>query len=430
MVKGNGGVYPRGKDKKGKPIWEVRVHAGINPTTGKYRTKSARVHGTKAEAGRKLDEMRRELDSGIRFDADRMTLRDFCAEYISNRRAIADIQPETLDTYEQQLKDICDILGGIALKDVNTMMVQNLYPKLKERIMDRNAGKCSGTTLHGYHVTLKAAFKYAVNHDLLLRNPCDGVEAPKVEKADRHTLTVEEAARLQSCLDEEISKAYAEMDAKESRRRDPEAPRSSVEGLPTLSAALAERLILATGLRLGEALVLKWSDMDFKTGILRVCRGRSKKGRIKDTPKTESSNRSLPLDAATLAHLAKWKYKQAILLESTGVTPEWMFCSRVGTNLGTATHKVWWREFKEKYGFDSLLTHELRHTQASLLLENGVPLKTVQDRMGHSDVSTTLKYYAHTSDESAREAANLFGDMLATGKRPGHEARIIEMKSA
>ena len=50
--------------------------------------------------------------------------------------------------------------------------------------------------------------------------------------------------------------------------------------------------------------------------------------------------------------------------------------------------------------------------------------------MGHSDANTTLKYYAHSSDESAREAANLFGDMLATGKRPGHEVRIIEMKSS
>ena len=427
----DGSIINRGKDKQGRTIWEVSVSLGRDPSTGKRLRKTARVHGAKAEARAKRDEMRREIDSGIRYDADKVTLRDFVETYMEARRTAAKAQPETLDTQEQQLRVICDLLGDVKLKDVTPPMVQGLYPKLKKHIEAHNAGKCSTTTLHAYHVSLNSCMKHAVRQDLILRNPCERVEAPKVAKSERRAMPLHEAARLLAALDAAEAEAYADMDGKEGRRRDPGAGRAYVRGLPELSSIMAVRIGLATGMRLGEVLSLQWRHVDAEQGFIYVRRSRSKTGRIKDT-KSDAGRRGIAIDARTAAHLARWQKAQAGLLAGIGAwlgdeTP--VICTQTGTALGHSTfYAQWWNPFRKAHGFADWKFHELRHTQATQLLANGVDVKTVQERMGHANAAITLDWYGHALPENDRAAADMLGELYRTGERP--RARIVKLKTA
>ena len=423
-VKGDGSIINRGKDKHGKTIWEVSLSLGRDPKTGKQVRKTAKVHGTKADAKRKRDEMRRDLDFGLRVDADKLRFGDFVADYMATRRLAATAQPETLDKQEKRLERIRDVLGNPLLKDMNAGMVQALYPRLRDAIVAGNGGKCSTTTLHGYHVALNSAMKYAVNHDLIVKNPCERVEAPRVAKSTRKAMDVGEAARLLAELDKAEAQAYAELESKEGRRRDPDAPRAYVRGLPDLSAIMAARVNLVTGMRLGETLALKWDCVDTVRGLVRVARGTSATGRVKEV-KTDAGNRTIAIDRKTAEHLARWRDVQAGLLASIGAVPEWVACSQTGTRLGASRFNRWWNPFKAEHGFEGLKSHELRHTQATLLLANGVDVKTVQERMGHSSASITLDWYSHAIPENDRAAADLLGDVLEHGTRPKPPIRVL-----
>lgn len=429
----DGTIINLGKDRQGRTIWEIQVSAGRDPSTGRRQRKCKRVHGTKAEARKVRDDMRREIDSGLRFDADKMTLRAWVDSYMASRRMAAKAQPETLDTQERQLLEVCAILGDVKLKDVNAAMVQSLYPKLQRRVRARNAGKCSTTTLHSYHVALNSCMKQAVNNDLIMRNPCERVEAPKRDKPDRRSLSVAEASRLLQALDSAEAEAYRAMEAKEGRRRDQDAPRAYVRGLPQLSGIMAVRIGLATGMRLGEVLALQWKHVDTARGLVEVERGMSKTGRIKGT-KTDAGRRTVAIDAETAAHLARWRDAQGELLAGIveGIGDEApVICSQVGTHLGQSTFNAqWWKPFRREHGFDGLRFHELRHTQATQLLAHGVDVKTVQNRLGHSSASITLDWYSHALPENNRAAADMLGSLYRDGEPPREQARIIKLKTA
>ncbi|MEF9877688.1 MAG: tyrosine-type recombinase/integrase, partial [Gordonibacter sp.] len=87
----------------------------------------------------------------------------------------------------------------------------------------------------------------------------------------------------------------------------------------------------------------------------------------------------------------------------------------------------WWRQFRTRFGFDNLKFHELRHTQATQLLANGVDVKAVQTRLGHSNASLTLNWYAHAIPENDEKAAQLVGELFA---RKPEKPRIIEVRTA
>ena len=103
------------------------------------------------------------------------------------------------------------------------------------------------------------------------------------------------------------------------------------------------------------------------------------------------------------------------MLKSIGVQPEWVACTQTGTRLGHSSYNRWWNPFKREQGFDGLRSHELRHTQATLLLGNRVDVKTVQNRLGHSSASITLDWYGHAQPENDRAAANCLGAILEGG---------------
>ncbi len=425
MAKGDGTII-----EKSRGVWEVQIPLGRDPLTGKYRKKSRTVRGTKAQARKVRDQMRAELDSGLKVDGDKITLRQFCDEFIAAKRAAGKASQDTINRDKSRLDYICDIIGDEPLRSIDARAVDALYREIRRR-REAEGRRCGNTALRAYHVIFNAVMKKAVDYDLILRNPCDRIDPPTVDKVDRRSLSVDEAARLLAAIDAREADALASLAEKERRQAEwcVADDRGCLLGMRDVCYLLAVRIGLATGLRLGEVLAIPWGAVDFRRGTIAV---RQSLGvdMLPKAPKTEAGARTVAVDAETMGHLRRWLPIQRELLDTLcldvdGDTP--VLCSATGGWLDKNNFGRWWREFRKEIGFPALKFHELRHTQATQLLANGVDLKTVQTRMGHATSQITMDFYAHAVPENDEKCADLIGELF--NKRP--KGRIIELpKSA
>ena len=425
MAKGDGSIT---EVRRG--VWRVCVSFGTDPVTGKRIKVQRNVHGTKAEARKERDRIRREHENGLSVDADKMTFGEFADTWHSARVDAGEVVRTRLEREGTLISTLSSYIGTVRLRDLTPRTVESLYASIK-RDKTAERGSCSGTTLHMYHALLKQILRKAVDYDLILRNPCDRVKAPKADEPERRSLTVDEGARLLECIEEAERAAYAWMAEKEARQTEwgNLFGRSSLLGLNTISYVMAARIGLATGMRRGEVFGLCWGSVDLNQPCIKVRQSLTSYGEVK-APKSKAGVRTVAIDATTAAHLRQWKERQAVELLKLGIkqdgcTP--VCCSAVGGYCELHRFTRWWVGFRKQHGFDDLKFHELRHTQATQLLANGVDVKTVQNRMGHSTASLTLNQYAHAIPENDEKAAQLVGNLFA---KMADETPIIKVKTA
>lgn len=399
-------------------VWKVRVDFGKDPISGKRRVVSRNVRGTKADARKVRDHIKHEKECGIKVDARNATLSSFIPIWGNARLSAGTAEETTVKEDMARLKHIERYLGNVPMADINARDIEHVYSLIREE------GKLGGTSMNHIHVLLKSVFRKAVDYDLVLRNPCDKVTAPKKDSPNRRALSASECTRLALCLDKAEQEHRRYMEEKEQRRKSKGdlKDRSFVRGVGKMGCIQCVRIALATGMRRGEILGLEWGSVDLEKGIIFVTQSRTKYNTNKE-PKTKAGVRAVHIDQKTLAHLRSWKADQTLALEEVGLeqdehTP--VCCSDKGTYMDLPNFERFWRAFKSKYGFVGLRFHELRHTQATRLLASGVDVKTVQTRMGHANSSITLDWYAHPSPENDVKAACIVGSLLeATGDGEG-----------
>ena len=273
----------------------------------------------------------------------------------------------------------------IPLNDLSTLHLQQFYKKLLaegrvERIEAQKQPKgLSAKTVRNIHQIISSALKLAVEQRLIAHNPADGCALPKAERKEMQTLPVEQ---LTSFLRE--------------------AKDSGVFALYYID--------LTTGLRRGELLGLKWSDIDLEKGDLRVQRqiGRIN-GKIIEMPlKTKNAYRTLPLSADAIDVLKMQKCKVG--------NSEWVFPSPTGGPMSpdSVLHMLQMlQRVLKRAGLPRIRFHDLRHTFATLALQNGVDIKTVSGMLGHFSAGFTLDTYAHVTTSAKREAAKTMGSILS-----------------
>jgi integrase len=383
-------------ERRGDKTFRIRFNLGIDPVTKEYRYSPWRtVHGTKADAQAARSEYRQEIEDGIRLDADKMTFMEFAELFCSQRKALGSYAPATLQHECYQVKHLNRYLGETPLREIDALTVKNLLAALGKE------GKQSGAIRRAYK-TLKQIMQEALLSDIITRNPCDKVKTPKADKTEVSFLDTEGITRLLAALEKQ------EQD-KACRNRG-----ENVRGIFQASHVMATKLALGTGMRRGEVLGLTWGCVDLQNQSLRVVQQMTSDG-IRP-PKTERGKRKLALDEETIASLKAWKARQAEYLLSLGInqkakTP--VITNELGDFHEPHGFSRWWREFCKTYDFEGLKFHDLRHTQATMLIARGVDIKTVQGRLGHERASTTLDLYAGILPEKDREAANVVGSLLA-----------------
>ncbi len=266
-------------------------------------------------------------------------------------------------------------LGHIKLQKLTADDLQHFYTDLLKELSPN-------TVRSTVHTVLRSELEVAVKRKRIASNPCNNVTLPRPEKKEISFLTQEEATRL--------------LEAAKGRK---------IEPLVVLA--------LASGMRRGEMLALEWPDIDFGRKTVYVgkslayydANGTGKKYKV-ETPKTASSRRTIPLPDFAIEALQKHRLQQG---EQRLRTPRWEYPQLVFTN---STGSYYWykildEQFKsllEAAGLPTMRFHDLRHSAATILLEMGVDAKVIQDRLGHSCISTTLDIYSHVT-KSLREDA-------------------------
>jgi integrase len=283
-------------------------------------------------------------------------------------------------TYESY-KRIVDLnigphLGHIKLRELRPLQVQTFYSELM-RSGRQKGGGLSPLTVQHVHRLLRKALHQAVRWEILDRNPADGADAPRVPRKEMHALDRDGLSRLLTAL--RGNKLY----------------------VPVLIAA-------TTGMRRGEILALRWSDIDLDAGTLRVARSLQQisTGLEFKEPKSARGRRNIALAMTTVDALRLRK-----VTHDTG--PDGLVvCRPDGTPWPPDQLSVEFHVFAKREGF-AIRFHDLRHTHASNLLRDGVPVNVVSQRLGHAEPATTLNVYSHVLPGMQEEAALKVDEMMA-----------------
>lgn len=136
MAKGDGSIIEVKRKDGGSyspKHWKIRLDLGCDPITGKRRVKSRTVEGTKTDARKKRDEMRRELEQGIKPDSDKMTFREMCSLFMKERRFSGRVTEETANADQKRFDFVCEFIGEIPLKEIDAQVIESLYPAIRKR---------------------------------------------------------------------------------------------------------------------------------------------------------------------------------------------------------------------------------------------------------------------------------------------------------
>lgn len=364
-------MRPRGTISSRSPgSHRIRISLGRDPITGKRRFSTKTIRGTLSEAKRELTRLLSAIDTGEHVDPSRITVGDWLATWIAATQV--EVSAKTHERYAEIVRCyLIPALGAIPLQKLTTADIQRAYGGF-----DRNP---SPRTLRHIHRILKSALTRAVEQQRLARNPAAALKRlPKVEPKPVNTLTVVQSRVLLSAI------------------------RHTTTYWPVLIA-------LATGMRRGEILALRWKNCDLESGVVRVVESleQTKAGlRFKST-KSEKA-RAVPLPKFALAELREWKRRQAEALLRLGVRqdPDTLVCPREDgkpKQPDSLTHEFTY--LVGRVDVPRVRFHDLRHSHATQLLAEGVHPKIVQERLGHSTITITLDLYSHVSDTMQANAA-------------------------
>lgn len=317
---------------------------------------------TQAQARDWLLDMRKKASDGILLDVSGVTAGEYLQRWLSTVRA--SLRPKTVLQYEQVVRlHITPLLGMLRLRDLRPDQVQTLYARLTE-------SGCSARLVQLTHAVLHRALTQAVRWQLLARNPADGVERPRVARREMHALTLDQVTRLLA----------------------------AVRG--TRWEALYHLAVYA-GLRQGELLALRWSDINWQAGLVSIQRQVQQvtgHGTLFSEPKSARSRRVVALGMETLGVLRAQRDRVAelrLLAGSRWQEQDLLFPSTVGTPVGARNLVRHFVSVLAKTGLPHVRFHDLRHTSATLLLAEGVHPKLVQERLGHSQIGLTMDTYSH-----------------------------------
>ncbi len=360
--------------------FEIRYTLSPDPTTGKRRTETMTVRGSRKDAEKELRKHLRGLDTGDYVEPSNITVRGYMQQWLDSVKGR--VTPKSHERYEEIVTGFINpALGNHKLAKLMPIHIQKAYIDWESggRRDKKEGGLSPRSRLH-IHRILKSALKCAVQLQLLVRNPADGVKSPKPARVEMKTLTAEESAKLLAAI--KTSRLY----------------------WPVLMA-------LATGMRRGEILALRWKNLDLDKASARVVESieQTKKGIRFKAPKTDKT-RVITLPTFAIEELRRLKAQQAEELLKLGVAQsgDTLICARQDGKpmMPDSLTFGFVRFIKNMKGFPRIRFHDLRHSHATQLLLSGVHPKVAQERLGHSSVTVTLDIYSHVTENMQNDAAS------------------------
>ncbi len=321
-----------------------------------------------------------QVESGLTAAGAKATLRAFLIEWLESIKT--SLRPKTWGQYGQVIRQhILPELGKTKLKDLRPDQIQSFYNrKLK-------AGT-SPSTVRIIHAVLHKALGDALRWGLMSRNPVSVVLKPKVSRREMQVLSADQVQQFLICTSGVRNEALY-------------------------------HLAISTGLRQGEILGLKWSDLDWEAASLQIQRQVQRapgEGLKLVEPKSAAGRRLIVLGPSTLEKLLKHSKKQRsdrILVGEQWQENDLIFPSTVGTPMDQKRLHTNFKKLLRKAELPEIRFHDLRHTAATLMLQQGIHPKVVQERLGHSQISVTLDTYSHVLPAMQKEAALKIDELIS-----------------
>lgn len=366
--------------KNGETRYLFQTYLGIDPATGKERRTTRRGFKTikeakQAERNLLLDVEENGLPSNQSDGFQDPTFEELAQLWLENYKTT--VKPSTFENVRSKVEKMTEEhFKEMKLKKITVAYCQKIVIELSK----------SYVLYNHYLSVINRIFKYAVLMDVINSNPFDKVIKPKSRQTQRkgNFLTKEELKEFLK-LAQNTTLSYF---------------------FPLV------HLMAYTGLRQGEALALKWSDIDFENKKITVNKtaARIKEKQTLQTPKTKNSKRVISIDPNTLSILKSWKKDQVKIYFKNGKHFEgdenFIFTNERGDWVHIHNFIRYFKRFIADHKLKPITPHGLRHTHASLLFSAGVEPKNISDRLGHSTVQITLDLYTHITEEQRTDTVD------------------------
>lgn len=375
-----GSIRQRGNDDK---KWEIRYDLPPGPD-GKRKQKQEIFIGTKPAAQKRLNAILAQIQSGAFTEPTKITLAAYLEKWLTDC-AKSSVAATTYERYVGIVrKNIIPAIGNVRLDRLTPLQLQTFESDLLKTGRVDGSGGLSPKTVIQVHRVLHRALGQAVRWELLVRNPADGVSLPRIERRRQTTvLSREQTLKLLE-----------------------HASRTQYFFAPVL-------LCIASGMRRGEILALTWDDVNLDTCMLSVNKSLEETTeyglRVKET-KSTNGERTVRLPKWAVAELRWWKAQQAQhkLLLGDLYQDHNLICSRQdGSYIRPDTFSSTFRSLVKTVGVENSRFHDLRHSQATVLIAGGIPVKVVSERLGHSTTTITQDIYTHVLPDMQQQAADL-----------------------
>lgn len=335
---------------------------------------------TRKEVQEKLRVAQNEQKQGVLVVGSQQTVKQYLEHWLEEVHR-STIRVGSYVGYRRILDNhLIPVLGHIQMQKLTPQDVQSLYTqKLKEGLSSR--------TLRTTHAILHKALDDAVRWKFIVQNVCDLVSPPRLTKHEIQTLSQEQARKLL-----EVARGHR------------------LEALLTVA--------VATGMRRGELLGLRWQDIDFAYSSLYIRRTVNQYpsfGYVENEPKTAKSRRKITLPEFVIEALKRHRFNQGearLKAGSAWYNRDLVFCNTLGDYQSTQYLGILFRSLLKEAGLPRIRFHDLRHSAATILLSMGVHPKVVQELLGHSNISMTMDTYSHVLPSMQQEAMDKLNDLF------------------
>jgi integrase len=364
--------------------YTITVYLGKDPVSKKKKWHTATVRGTKREAQTACAKLITAITGGGFSEPNKVTSAEFLERWLTHMTTQVDARTH-LGYAEKVRANIIPALGHVLLTKLRPDQVEAAYTKMLTSGRRRDGKVLSARTVHHCHRILKQALKQAVKWKLLVVNPCEAVDAPKVEKKEMQTYDMPQTV-------------------------------GALNEMRTTRFLIAYLLAAMCGLRRGEITALRWKNVDLDTGVIRVVQTSRQIGtEVSYKPVKNTKGRPVALSPVMTAELRIHRGKQTeemlrLGLKRTG--DSFVFAQPDGSPIKPASLTNEWKRLVAKHELPRIRFHDLRHTHATAMLASGIHPKIAQERLGHSTIAVTMDLYSHVMPNMQADAVTVLDDAL------------------
>ncbi|USK82622.1 site-specific integrase [Peribacillus frigoritolerans] len=355
--------------------WDFIFNSGIDPMTGKRKQIRRRGFESKRHAHDEMTKLRAELLEDDFLDLTKITYESYMEEWFQERKNT--LQKTTFEIHSIYYRNLIKPkLGQLKVQQIVPIQIQKFINELV------NETSYSAHTIHLIFRIVSASLKKAKVLKLIKHNPADGITLPKIKKRE---MSIWSLKQVNQFISESIN-------------------------INRLTRCYIGFLIsIYTGMRQGEILGLRWKDVDFETHTIFVRQTLTQNAEIKSGAKNEASVRSIHIPSKLVDELRS--YRKQVLQEKLTHGQNYhdndlVVCTRDGKPMIPRNFRKEFYNLIERVGLPKIRFHDLRHTHATILIQQNINVKLISERLGHSDIETTLNTYSHVLPDMQKSVSD------------------------